>query len=143
MRTRLLFLPLYVGLVFGIWHAKSATVTVGKVTMPQLSPMQWAYIQAEEGANLRRLAIDVESSITNGRVFNVRVRRGTNYPVIDKAIVQWIEATGRPIRGIRGEPLCGFAERGPALRQIAFSEDGMSPGPCGGSNTRLVSRLQR
>ncbi|MBV9275256.1 MAG: hypothetical protein JO333_15260 [Verrucomicrobia bacterium] len=120
MRTRLLFLS-FVGLVFGIWQTQSAALPVGKVVMPQLSSRQWAYLRAQEGGNLRPLPIDLELTITNGRVYNVRVRRGTNYPIIDQAIVQWIQANWKTYPWFAGGDLYVVSLNvDPAVRQITF-----------------------
>jgi hypothetical protein len=125
MRTRLLFLPLLVGMVFDIWQAKSVAVQVGKVMMPELSPMQWAYLRAQEGSKSRPLPIDVELTVTNGRVYNVRVQRGTGYPITDKAIVQWIEAHWKTYPWFSGGNLYVVSlHLDPAVRKITFPKTG-------------------
>jgi hypothetical protein len=111
--------------VFGIWQIQSAALPVEKVVMPQLSPRQWAYLRAQERGNLRPLPIDVELTITNGRVYNVRVRRGTDYPVIDQAIVQWIEAHWKTYPWFAGGDLSVVSLNvDPAVRQITFRKTG-------------------
>jgi hypothetical protein len=91
---------------------------VGEVPLPQLTPQQWKMLQ---GADQERLRIDVRISVDRGRVYNVTVRRGSDYPDIDRAIVSWIEANWKLASWfVGGEDYVVSLDVDPALRQIVL-----------------------
>ena len=87
------FFSLAVFLVrFVAFDASAGYVEVAKVPMPQLAPLQWELLRQQQGGHFQPLPIDVNLTIRYGKVYSVRVRRGTGHDDIDKTIVKWIEA---------------------------------------------------
>jgi hypothetical protein len=94
---------------------------VGQVPLPQLTPQQWKTLLRQQGADQKRLHIDVDLSIDCGRVTDVTVRSGGDYPEIDSAIGNWIAANWKLAPWFRGgEHYIVLLDVDPALRRVVF-----------------------
>ena len=94
---------------------------VGQVPLPQFTSQQWKLLLQQQGADQKRLHIDVRLSVDRGRVYNVTVLRGSDYPDIDRAIVNWIAANWKLASWfVGGEDYVVSLDVDPALRQVVF-----------------------
>jgi hypothetical protein len=94
---------------------------VGEVPLPQLTPQQWKTLLQQQGADQKRLHIDLDLSIDCGRVTDVTVRSGSHYPDIDRAIANWIAANWKLAPRFRGgEHYIVSLDIDPTLRQVVF-----------------------
>ena len=98
-----------------------STVQIAKVPLPQLSPKQWKMLRQRQGAYNQALHIDVKLGVDRSKVYDVSVLRGTGYPDIDQAIVDWIAANWKTAPWFVGGD--GYAVSFyvyPALRKVVF-----------------------
>jgi hypothetical protein len=94
---------------------------VGEVPLPQLTPQQWQLLLQRQSADQKRLRIDLALSVDRGRVYDVTVRTGSDYPNIDSAIVNWIAANWKLAPWfVGGEDYVVSLEVDPTLRQVVF-----------------------
>jgi hypothetical protein len=94
---------------------------VGEVPLPQLTTQQWEMLLQRQDADKKRLRIDVRLSVDRGRVYNVIVRSGSDYPDIDRAIVNWIAANWKLAPWfVGGEDYVVSLDLDPALRQVVL-----------------------
>lgn len=96
-------------------------VTVAKVPMPQLAPLQWELLREQQGDHLQPLRIDLNLAVRYGKVYNVSVRRGTGHDDIDKTIAKWIEANWKTYPWFAGgETFVISMNVDPTIRQVVF-----------------------
>jgi hypothetical protein len=94
---------------------------VGEVPLPQFTSQQWKLLLQQQGADQKQLRIDVRLSVDRGRVYSVTVLRGSDYPDIDRTIVNWIAANWKLASWfVGGEDYVVSLDVDPALRQVVF-----------------------
>jgi hypothetical protein len=94
---------------------------VGEVSLPQLTQQQWKMLLQQQGRDQKRLHIDVDLSVDHGRIAKATVRSGSDYPDIDRAIVNWIAANWKLAPWfVGGEHFIVSLDIDPALRQVVF-----------------------
>jgi hypothetical protein len=126
MRDSFLFLSFAViPVIAPLWAPIGGTTPgraqVGEVALPQLTSQQWELLLQRQGADQKRLRIDVRLSVNRGRVYNVSVRNGSDYPDIDGAIVNWIAANWKLAPWfVGGEHFIVSLDIDPTLRQVVF-----------------------
>ena len=98
-----------------------STMQIAKVPLPQLSPKQWKMLRQQQGAHNQPLHIDVKLGVDHGQVYDVSVLRGTGYPNVDQAIVDWIVANWKTTPWfVGGDRYAVSFDVDPALRQVVF-----------------------
>ena len=99
--------------------APAGAVEVAKVSLPQLTPLQWEMLR--QVGHLSPLPVDVSVAIYNGRVTAAYIRRGTGYSDIDKTIVSWIETRWRTHAWFGGgNNFVISLNVDPTIRQVVF-----------------------
>jgi hypothetical protein len=94
---------------------------VGEVPLPQLTAQQWKILPQQQGADQKRLHIDVDLTVDHGRIAKATVRSASDYPDIDRAIVNWIAANWKLAPWfVGGEHFIVSLDVDPALRQVVF-----------------------
>jgi len=102
-----------------------ATVEIGKVPLPQLPPQQWKMLRQQQGADHQTLRIDVKLGVGRGRIYDLRVLRGTGYPDIDQTIVDWIQTKWRTAAWFEGNQAFAVSfDVDPALQRVVFRKLG-------------------
>jgi hypothetical protein len=120
MAKRLFLFALFLSWLL-VANAPGRTMEVGKVPMPQLSPLQWELLRQQQGGHFQPLRIDVNLAFRFNKVLTVSVRRGTGHGDVDKTIVKWIESnwTFYPWFG-GGDHLVISMNVDPAMRKVVF-----------------------
>jgi hypothetical protein len=127
MLNNLFLLPLAVMPMFAPLTAPSgdqtpsATVQVAKVPLPELSLEQWKMLRQQQGADIKPLRLDVQLSVDHGQVYDVGVYRGTGFPDVDTAVVNWIQTNWKTASWfVGGDDYVVSFDVNPAVQQIVF-----------------------